>query len=119
MGLPRQEHTGMGSYSLLQGIFPVQSLALQTDSLPPEPPGKPTLELDTYSTWLLTDQCSPDPAQSTFFVRVLPVLYDLPSSVRDTLSQPTCLWEKSDLVPQSKRKIQGFDNNNPMDRGAW
>ena len=40
------KNTEMGSYFLLQGIFPTQrselrSLALQVDSLPTEPPGKP------------------------------------------------------------------------------
>ena len=40
----------MGSLSLLQGIFPTQvieprSLALQVDSLPAEPQGKPLTEL--------------------------------------------------------------------------
>ena len=34
------QNTGMGSLSLLQGIFP-GSLALQADSLPAEPQGKP------------------------------------------------------------------------------
>jgi len=47
----------VGNYSLLQGIFPTQgsnpSPAFQADSLPSEPPGKSTFELDTYSTWLL------------------------------------------------------------------
>ena len=39
------QNTGVGSLFLLQGIFPTQgsnrSLALQADSLPAEPPGKP------------------------------------------------------------------------------
>ena len=40
----------MGSYSLLQGIFLTQRLepgspALQVDSLPSEPPGKPSIKL--------------------------------------------------------------------------
>ena len=39
------QNTGMGSLSLLQGIFPTQvspsSLALQADSLPVRPQGKP------------------------------------------------------------------------------
>ena len=41
------QNTGVGSLSLLQGIFPTQELdqglspALQADSLPAEPPGKP------------------------------------------------------------------------------
>ena len=39
------KNTGVGSHSLLQGIFPTQgsnrSLMLQADSLPSEPPGKP------------------------------------------------------------------------------
>ena len=38
---------GVGSHSLLQGIFPPgikpRCPALQADSLPPEPPGKPTV----------------------------------------------------------------------------
>ena len=35
--------TGMGSHSPLQGLFPVPGIepALQADSLPSEPPGKP------------------------------------------------------------------------------
>ena len=41
------QNTGVGSRSLLQGIFPTQGIkprspALQVDSLPAEPPGKPT-----------------------------------------------------------------------------
>ena len=38
------QNTGVGSHSLLQGIFPTWELsspALQVDSLPAEPPGKP------------------------------------------------------------------------------
>ena len=39
------QNTGVGSLSLLQGIVPTQgrtrSPALQADSLPTEPPGKP------------------------------------------------------------------------------
>ena len=43
------KHTGVGCHALLQGIFPTQGLnpglgqspALQADSLPSEPPGKP------------------------------------------------------------------------------
>ena len=37
------QNTGVGSLSLLQGIFPTQGLSptLQADSLPAEPPGKP------------------------------------------------------------------------------
>ena len=41
------QNTGMGSHSLLQGVFPTQVLspglpsALQVDSLPSDPPGKP------------------------------------------------------------------------------
>ena len=39
------KNTGVGSHSLLQGILPMQGLngspALQADSLPTEPPGKP------------------------------------------------------------------------------
>ena len=40
------KNTGAGSHSLLQGIFPIQGSnpgppALQEDSLPSEPPGKP------------------------------------------------------------------------------
>ena len=40
------QNTGVGSHSLLQGMFPTQGLkprspALQADSLPAEPPGKP------------------------------------------------------------------------------
>ena len=46
MGFFLGKNTGVGSHSLLQGIFPTQeseprSLALQVDSLPSEPPGKP------------------------------------------------------------------------------
>ena len=41
----KPENTGVGSLSLLQGIFPTQEIklgspALQVDSLPVEPPGK-------------------------------------------------------------------------------
>ena len=40
------QNTGVGRHSLLQGIFPTQGSnlglpALQADSLPSEPPGKP------------------------------------------------------------------------------
>ena len=47
MGFP-SKNTGLGSCSLLQGIFPTQGLnlglpALQADSLPAEPPEKPSL----------------------------------------------------------------------------
>ena len=47
MGIP-SKNTGLGSCSLLQGIFPTQGLnlglpALQADSLPAEPPEKPSL----------------------------------------------------------------------------
>ena len=40
------KNTGVGSHALLQGIFPTQGLniALQADSLPPEPPGKPAVK---------------------------------------------------------------------------
>ena len=47
MEFSRPEHwTGVGSLSLLQGIFPTQESnpglpALQADSLPAEPQGKP------------------------------------------------------------------------------
>ena len=49
MGFPGK-NTGVGSYSLLQGIFLTQRLepespALQADSLPSEPPGKPLMKL--------------------------------------------------------------------------
>ena len=42
------QSTGVGSLSLLQGIFPTQGLnpgfpALQVDSLPAEPQGKPMI----------------------------------------------------------------------------
>ena len=41
-----------GSYSLLHGIFPTQGshpgLALQADSLPTEPPGKPCNSTNAY-----------------------------------------------------------------------
>ena len=45
MGFSRQEYWS-GCHALLQGIFPIQgsnpgSPALQADSLPSEPPGKP------------------------------------------------------------------------------
>ena len=44
------QNTGVGSLSLLQGIFPTQEsnpgLALQADSLPAEPPGKPKKRLE-------------------------------------------------------------------------
>ena len=37
------KNTGMGTHFLLQGIFPTQgsNIALQADSLPSGPPGKP------------------------------------------------------------------------------
>ena len=45
-------NTGVGSLSLLQGIFPTgtepRSLALQVDSLPAEPQGKPFIRLIIY-----------------------------------------------------------------------
>ena len=46
------QNTGVGSLSLLQGIFPgiePSSLALQADSLPAEPPGKPTNKVECNS----------------------------------------------------------------------
>ena len=47
------KNTGVGSQSLLGGIFPTQGLnpglpALQADSLPSEPPGTPLQKLDSY-----------------------------------------------------------------------
>ena len=47
------QNIGMGSFSLLQGIFPTQGLkprspALQSDSLPAEPQGKPTVAVPIY-----------------------------------------------------------------------
>ena len=48
--------TGVGSHSLLQGTFlnqgSILSPALQADSLPPEPPGKP-------SNFSLKKYCNP------------------------------------------------------------
>ena len=35
------QNTGVGSLSLLQGVFPTQESNRQVDSLPAEPPGKP------------------------------------------------------------------------------
>ena len=47
------KNTGVGSHSLLQGIFPTQGsnpslLHLQADSLPSEPPQKPQFHLYGY-----------------------------------------------------------------------
>ena len=44
------KNTGLGSPSLLQGIFPTQDLSQepQADSLPSEPPGKPTKGLQQF-----------------------------------------------------------------------
>ena len=45
------QNTGVGSISLLQGIFPAQELnppTLQVDSLPAEPQGKSSLNLKGY-----------------------------------------------------------------------
>ena len=57
------KNTGVGSHSLLQGIFPSRikprSPTLQADSLPAEPPGKKEYECVTIqhelclSSWLL------------------------------------------------------------------
>ena len=49
------QYTGMGSLSLLQGISPTQesnpgSSAVQVDSLPAEPPGKPCSSIVTVPT---------------------------------------------------------------------
>ena len=50
------KNTGVGCHAFLQGIFPIQGLnlglspTLQADSVPSEPPGKP-------STWLVLDKC--------------------------------------------------------------
>ena len=49
------QNTGVGSLSLLQGIFPgiePSSLALQADSLPAEPLGKPTNKVECNSLLL-------------------------------------------------------------------
>ena len=48
------QNIGMGSFSLLQGIFPTQGLkprspALQVDSLPAEPQGKPNVSFSFVS----------------------------------------------------------------------
>ena len=48
------KNAGVGSYSLLQGIFPTQGLnrdlpPLQADSLASEPPGKPTFIMETVN----------------------------------------------------------------------
>ena len=40
-GDPPGKNTGVGFHALLQGIFQPRSPALQMDSLPSEPPGKP------------------------------------------------------------------------------
>ena len=43
------KNTGVGSHSLLQGIFPTQDqseISLQADSLPSESPGKPNNEVN-------------------------------------------------------------------------
>ena len=50
MGFPRLENTGVGCHALLPGIFPnpgvdPASPALQADSSPSEPPGKPQWDL--------------------------------------------------------------------------
>ena len=60
------ENTGVGSLSVLQGIFPTQGSnpglpALHADSLPAEPPGKPSYLLSSYIFCLLSQQgCSLD-----------------------------------------------------------
>ena len=52
------KNTGVGSHSLLQGIFPTQgsdeprSLALKADSLPSKQPGKPT---NNFTEWQIQD----------------------------------------------------------------
>ena len=52
------QHTGVGSPSLLQGIFPTQVQTqvsgMQVDSLPAEPPGKPYLtQVFPFELWLI------------------------------------------------------------------
>ena len=65
------QNTGVVSLSLLQGTFPTRSPALQADSLPTEPPGKPLI-LDTISTPTLNHKLiflvKPAPAPSLLSV---------------------------------------------------
>ena len=51
------QNTGVGSLSLLQGIFPTQGLSLghaAGDYLPAEPPGKPDSRVAFYYVLVLT-----------------------------------------------------------------
>ena len=50
------QNTGVGSLSLLQGIFPTQGIeprfpALWVDSLPGEPQGKPRKSVNALKSW--------------------------------------------------------------------
>ena len=68
------KNTGVGSHSLLQGIFPTQGLNLgflhwQVDSLPSEPPGKPTIyHLNTFNFyWFFSWQVRGEKIQFSSF----------------------------------------------------
>ena len=73
------QNTGVGSLSLLQGIFPTQEsnpgLALQADSLPAEPPGKPKKRLE----WVAFpfSRGSSQPRNRTQVLRCRQILYQL------------------------------------------
>ena len=61
------DNTRVGSHSLLQGNFPdpaikPRSPALQADSLPSQPPGKPTLK----TIWVKLNWCVPSVSQQFF-----------------------------------------------------
>ena len=120
------QNTGVGSLSLLQGIFPTQGLnpgwppTLQEDSLPAEPQAKPkNTRVDNLS---LLQQIFPTQESNWGLLHCRWILYQLSYEG----SQPACNAGGPCSIPglgrPLKKEMATHGHScleNPMDRGAW
>ena len=81
------QNAGMNSLSLLQGIFPTQVFALQADSLPAEPTGKP--KKTGVGSLSLLQQIFPTQELNRGLLHCRWILYQLSYE-----GSPTCLISK-------------------------
>ena len=100
----------MGCHSLFQGTFPTWSSALQVDSLPSEPPGKPATK----------------PAPARTLCRKASSIFRLCDHQTHFVKQPYLLDLNWWQVAESQQLSVGNGNpfqysclENSMDRGAW